>query len=219
MMIEIPGNPIPKKRARHAVRGSYVTTYDPQQKDKDTTIAFLKTKKTDTFGDAYCVTFKFEMPYPSCNTEAHNLISWGIIQKPCNKDIDNLVKFYLDCANGILFPDDRMVVNLSASKTYSKKPRTLIHITSMEKNTVSECAEAILSQISSDEFKEFCDDVHELSFLLNASKENLEMIAYGLSKFADFHTNKLKKITKKCPGVWKQIIPIMPVSMEGKLLC
>lgn len=46
--------------------------------------------------------------------------------EPCNikPDLDNLIKFYLDCANGIFFEDDRLVVNLNAKKIYGEKPST-----------------------------------------------------------------------------------------------
>lgn len=47
---------------------------------------------------------------------------------PKRPDIDNLVKFVLDVANGILFKDDACVASLSAIKIYAEEPRTEIII-------------------------------------------------------------------------------------------
>lgn len=43
-------------------------------------------------------------------------------------DIDNMVKFYLDCMNELVYADDRQVVELSARKVYSFKKFTVIKI-------------------------------------------------------------------------------------------
>jgi Holliday junction resolvase RusA-like endonuclease len=43
-------------------------------------------------------------------------------------DIDNLVKFSMDCLNGIAWEDDKQVISLSSYKYYSLKPRTEIII-------------------------------------------------------------------------------------------
>lgn len=44
-------------------------------------------------------------------------------------DIDNLTKFYLDAATGILFEDDKAVYSIAARKMYCTTPRTEITIT------------------------------------------------------------------------------------------
>lgn len=63
------------------------------------------------------LTIFFDMPYPASwskkrkanYTKEHHLV------KP---DIDNLVKFYLDCMNGVVFHDDKQIVRVFASKAY-----------------------------------------------------------------------------------------------------
>ena len=42
-----------------------------------------------------------------------------------NADIDNYIKAILDSLNGVYFIDDRQVVEIFASKKYSKEPRIL----------------------------------------------------------------------------------------------
>ena len=45
---------------------------------------------------------------------------------PCTPDIDNLAKFALDGMTGVIFPDDNVIVNLTASKLYGKEAKTKI---------------------------------------------------------------------------------------------
>ena len=63
------------------------------------------------------------MPIPASISEK----KWkaGIIhtKKP---DLDNLIKFVKDCANGILWHDDSQVVTIEAAKLYSEEPETRI---------------------------------------------------------------------------------------------
>lgn len=50
----------------------------------------------------------------------------------CKKpDIDNLIKFVLDCSNGILFEDDSQIAIINASKIYSMLGRTEFTITQL----------------------------------------------------------------------------------------
>lgn len=43
-------------------------------------------------------------------------------------DIDNLIKFYLDCGNGVLYEDDKQVVKITATKSYVMEPRIELFI-------------------------------------------------------------------------------------------
>lgn len=43
-------------------------------------------------------------------------------------DIDNLIKFYLDVMNAIIYSDDSQVVKITSEKVYDKEPRTEITI-------------------------------------------------------------------------------------------
>jgi Holliday junction resolvase RusA-like endonuclease len=47
-------------------------------------------------------------------------------------DIDNLLKWILDCSNKILYNDDAQVTTVIARKIYSKLPRTEFSITRLE---------------------------------------------------------------------------------------
>jgi Holliday junction resolvase RusA-like endonuclease len=47
------------------------------------------------------------------------------VQKP---DLDNMIKYILDCGNKILWHDDAEIYNITATKFWSKTPRTEIKI-------------------------------------------------------------------------------------------
>lgn len=57
------------------------------------------------------------MAYPSSwsKKRKNNYLNEFHLVKP---DLDNLVKYYLDCMNGIVFADDKQIVELAASKEY-----------------------------------------------------------------------------------------------------
>lgn len=68
------------------------------------------------------VSLDFYMP---CLKSSPNRLGMRSTSKP---DLDNLLKFYLDCGNGILWADDRYISDLAACKLYDETPRTVIKI-------------------------------------------------------------------------------------------
>lgn len=59
----------------------------------------------------------FDLPYPKSwpKKRKRNYENEPHLTKP---DIDNLVKWVLDCMNGVVFHDDRQIVALSCQKNY-----------------------------------------------------------------------------------------------------
>lgn len=223
--IILPGIPIAKVRARHRVVGNHAMTYDPQHKEKLAIKEILKSYEPLHHYDSYKASFLFALPYPaSFSTGDLNLIKWQILDHPSNKDIDNLVKFYLDCANGILFRDDREIIHLTAQKSYSLNPQTIIEIIPMNDTSLPQAASDILAQISPEETKEFISDIHSALSLPSLRLDDFEKIpnstlvriAYMLSLFADKHSEKLKKIAKKCPEKWKECLSHVPTNARPK---
>lgn len=45
-----------------------------------------------------------------------------------HKDLDNFIKIFSDCMNGVVFVDDCQVWKLSARKVWAKEPKTEITI-------------------------------------------------------------------------------------------
>lgn len=138
MKIIIPGKPIPKKRPRYSSRGGKVQLWNPQHKiaaeikkrfllevlDDNNLNEISKNKFYKNNKYIVFIEFYFKPPKMSKKKLSEFVISSHAI-KP---DIDNLAKFYLDCANGILWDDDCSVVSLHCEKMWDLVPRTEIII-------------------------------------------------------------------------------------------
>ncbi len=143
MIISIDGEPQALKRHRSFIRGGRVILYDPQTKEK---MIFQKKIRYQLFPsdnmtkishdgiisqllskEEYHIKLLFLMPYPRSKLRKKMLPLHEIphIVKP---DLDNLIKFVLDCGNGLLWTDDKKVNYISAEKKYSEEPKTIIQI-------------------------------------------------------------------------------------------
>lgn len=211
------GVPISKSRPKFRRVGKHVTTYDPQASQKKTvSIRLLSLFKSCIQKDvAYRVHFEFFMPLPqSASRREKNRKLWSGVhsEKP---DLDNLIKFYLDAANEILWKDDRFIFEVSARKAYSENPRTVITIFEVPMDQKDEVQE-ILSLFSPVEFKEM---MHELQTLyknvyedpgvdLGGPKKLLQQqhSAALISRFADRYGDRIKKISSKYTGAWQKLL-------------
>ena len=128
IIIEIYGNPIPLNRPRACKRGSFIQMYDSQIKEKEIVkwqarAQFNKEPlKTPLFLD---ILFGMAIPKGTSRIRTNLMLQNELVpmKKP---DIDNLIKFILDCLNGILFDDDSQIIEVKARKCYSDNPRTVV---------------------------------------------------------------------------------------------
>lgn len=128
MRIVIHGEPIAQKRHRHVGK----RTYDPSSKDKKvvakTLLAYkVGARKESRFKDSISVEFVFFCKMPSTWSDKKKKEIEGK-PRPKKPDIDNYIKFYLDCMSGLIFDDDNIVVQIKARKLYSIKPCVLIYL-------------------------------------------------------------------------------------------
>lgn len=222
MKIIIPGKPIPKQRARYSKRGKHVVTYDPQEKDKKYVCQIMtmqlaefanSTDKSIYFelgkicsAKAFSVQFLFFLPInQSDSVSAKNKKLWGITPAATKPDYDNLEKFYLDCANGILWDDDAAVIQAKALKLYSEQPRVEIVINAIQDINISKSVESVITSFSPSEFKEFQEYAKQITQIdqptLDGSEDSilqewLVSTACMLSEFALRFAPKLTKISK-----------------------
>ena len=129
--IKIPGVPIAKKRPRFARRGKFVTTYNCQETEEGRWLlsareAFRKHGLMEPVSAPMALVITFFMPIPASVSKKQRALmelNQAHTKKP---DLDNCVKFTLDCLNGELFKDDSLVYDICASKRYSATPGTFI---------------------------------------------------------------------------------------------
>lgn len=74
------------------------------------------------------INFYFAMPKRLSSTKRDAL---RLSYHHCRPDIDNLIKMYLDCANGILFKDDAIIAVVHSRKLYDDTERTELTISEL----------------------------------------------------------------------------------------
>jgi Holliday junction resolvase RusA-like endonuclease len=115
----IPGNPLAKKRPRFARRGKFVTTYNAQETEEGKFIQVMMSQihghNPIPAGTPILMQCAFNMPVPLSMPKKYH----GIMRHTKKPDLDNLIKFIKDCANGILWHDDSQVIKIEAVKRYA----------------------------------------------------------------------------------------------------
>ena len=127
--IEIPGVPIAKKRPRFARRGKFVVTYNSQETEEGRFYldARQQWKEAPIQSPIELKAF-FYMPIPKGTSKKKRELSLcGDIKHVKRADIDNLLKFSVDCLTGLVWSDDAQVWKVEMEKSYSDNPRTLLY--------------------------------------------------------------------------------------------
>lgn len=118
------------QRHRFKRIGTKIITYDPQKNEKEKCKWQIKSQfHNKPFTSPVAVEIKFFMPIPksSSSVRKREMVA-NILQHIKKPDIDNLLKFILDCMNGIVFDDDCQVFAIKSEKVYAEHPCTLINI-------------------------------------------------------------------------------------------
>lgn len=130
--IIIPGNPIPKLRPRFARRGKFVTTYTVQETEEAKfLLMFLQQWDGIPISNkAIRVKLAFYMKRPKAHygtgKNAGKLKPNAPFSHAKRPDLDNMIKWVLDCLNGSVWKDDSLISSISARKVYDENPRTEI---------------------------------------------------------------------------------------------
>ena len=128
MHLTIPGIPQAKQRPRMTKTGH---TYTPKQtRDYEALIKKCwKEQSGETLEDgplkAYITAY---LPIPKNTKKAvHEKMRTGEIRPTKKPDLDNII-MVLDALNGLAFPDDKNIVEITAEKYYSTETRLEIRI-------------------------------------------------------------------------------------------
>lgn len=191
--INILGHPIPWKRPALGVGNHKAWLYDAQKKAKEEIRWAMKAQWNSFFDNpgstihdkasivscAESLAVKLIFLFPPIKNASKKLKKgldlivnaklWGMVPHNEVSDIDNLAKFALDCGNGILWKDDRMIDEIFIKKYFSNKPRTIITI--MTKENFSPCSKTrkILEIFSPDKLKELSNDIKKFNYLSDSS--------------------------------------------------
>lgn len=132
IQITIPGKPIAKKRPKFFRRGGFVGTYNCQETEEGRFMAQLAAARPEGFAPIdgpIDLTLRFWMPIPaSASAKKRRAMESSQIRHTKKPDLDNLIKFVADCANGILWRDDSQVDGMWVTKNYAREPETSITI-------------------------------------------------------------------------------------------
>lgn len=234
MRFILEGPPIPKLRHRTDFRRRI--HYDVQKEVKEWVKFSLLGKLREalnsmekdkvmeasnlTRSGCFRVKLAFYIPVPQSWPESRrNLALWGLEECTSKPDFDNLEKFVLDCCNGVLIPDDRMIVSACTFKAWGLKPRTVIEIMGKKPTTVNDKARGILQIFGPEKLMEFISDVWELFQLYdvdenddwleaavgddNVREVRLARTAIILSNIAERHAKSFDKIARRFPHLAK----------------
>jgi len=123
MKINIVGDPIAKARHRSTRAGRM---YNPQSKEEAAAIWFIQQQKPVNFEPFTCplavtVNAVFTRPKAHYGTGRNAGKLKPSAPKECvnPKDCDNILKFYTDAMNKIIYDDDRQCVSMTATKRWA----------------------------------------------------------------------------------------------------
>jgi Holliday junction resolvase RusA-like endonuclease len=131
MEIIIPGIPESQTRMKFSRQGNFVRVYDPKDKEKK----IIREELRKAFGSTKMfehphISFIFKMPIPSSTAKkVRDSYDQGHSRHEKKPDIDNLIKLWLDCMDGICFEGDQKVSLGDCFKLYHPNPCTRIIIT------------------------------------------------------------------------------------------
>jgi len=178
MKLVIDGVPLAQARLRHFTRAGMTRVYDPDTKEKEAIKNLISSAyKKDLFNHPR-VSFVFHMPIPkSIPKKLLPLYESGLLKHEKKPDIDNLVKPYLDCMDGIVYECDQKVQLGHCVKVYHPYPKTIIII-----NETSE----ILSPL----------EVDPMTWFALFGKESGKLTYAETVSLSDFYTPDLLKFEK-----------------------
>jgi len=164
MKIEIPGIPVPQGRLRYCYRGKAMQLYDPTTPQKNVIKRQISQHVKRFYNDHPMfihprISFAFVMPIPKSTTKKVRAKYLKNVTKHEHKpDVDNLVKLYLDCLDGIIFEGDQAVSLGPCVKVYGEKPQTIVWI-SETTQTLS------VAEVSPEIYCKICDCINQTTAL------------------------------------------------------
>lgn len=129
----VPGNPVAKGRARSFVRNGHVAHYTPEKTANYENLVKLMALECmvgkSLLDGAVSMRISLHVPIPSSWSKKKQEQARNGELRPLTKpDCSNVTKAIEDAMNGIVYVDDKQIVELSVSKYYSELPRAEIKV-------------------------------------------------------------------------------------------
>jgi Holliday junction resolvase RusA-like endonuclease len=137
--IIIPGPPISYKAPMRTKSGIWFNPNSAKIKQVCKIIKELREGCLLSIGCVYVVTMNFYWAVPKSFNQSKKKAALEGFIIPTKRDGDNCYKFYADCCQGYLWPDDRQIRSGSHFKNYTDlEPRTEIHWIELNKERLAE---------------------------------------------------------------------------------
>lgn len=128
-MIVIPGKPIGKARPRFSRVGSFVKVYSAQAKEEKQVIKQIKAQwRLRPLECPVIVSMVFAMPITKASKKTVSECLSGALKHIKKPDTSNLIKFYEDAMNGIVYRDDSQIYEVEGQKIFAREPKTIIRV-------------------------------------------------------------------------------------------
>lgn len=138
LYFQIAGRPIPLQRHRDGVcwykdvQNKKFNVrhwkYNPQFKQMEEVRDYFRSQfQYAPLSEPLLVSYIFSFPIPKgWNKKNHALAAEQKIHHLGRPDTSNLIKFYEDCMNEVVYEDDSQIIGTEAYKIYSENPKTQI---------------------------------------------------------------------------------------------
>ncbi len=134
MKLILPGIPISQSRMKFSRFGGFVKVYDPNEKQKKVIKQVIQHLfESHQKFEHPKISFVFHLPIlKSIPKKLLPSFTLGFVRHEKKPDVDNFIKLYLDCLDGICFDGDQKVSLGDSVKLYHPHPKTIIIITEMQ---------------------------------------------------------------------------------------
>lgn len=127
----VPGMPVGKGRPRFARRGKFISTYTPEP--TATYENLVRVYAAEAMRGAPCIegavrvnVSLFVIPPESWSNKKRLAALAGAVYPTTKPDIDNVIKLLADAMNGIVWRDDKQMVDLRVQKRYASAASVVV---------------------------------------------------------------------------------------------
>lgn len=137
----IPGTPVGKGRPKFARRGNFVKTYTPEKTASYENLVKLFASQAMAGAPAIDGPVMVELalrvtPPASWSAKKQAQAISGEILPTTKPDVDNVVKGIADACNGIVWLDDKQIVDLTVRKRYAKSAEAIVNVFRIESGAI-----------------------------------------------------------------------------------